>query len=138
MSPHLRPATFATVAFVLCVTGCRVAKNDATDMDALLRTVSYDTSVPQASPSVLAAAKTQYPAADAKTSFAEKAGSIRQAVSDGLKTTAGVLLYGVFKLVKSALRFDDDDDDDDCSPRGRADQRFNQWLDDRDRWRRDG
>ena len=29
-----------------------------------------------------------------------------------------------------------DDDDDDHSPRGRADQSFNQWLDARDRWRR--
>lgn len=65
---------------------------------------------------------------------------MRQAVVDGLKTTAGVLLYGVFKVIESALGFDDDDDDDDYdvyTPRGRADRNFNQWLDARERWRED-
>ena len=106
-------------------------------MDSLLRTVSYDASVPVASPPASAVAPTENVPVNAGTNFAEKAGSLRQAVGDGLRNTAVVLLSGVFKIVESILDFGDDDDDD-FSPRGGADRSFNRWLDDRDRWRRDG
>lgn len=136
-TPHFAAMTprLATIACLLCLIGCK-ATHDNAEMDALLDTVSYETTVPAATPPVSTTAKSDLSVADSGARIAEKAGSLGQAVVDGLKVTAGVLLYGVFKVVESALGFDDDDDDD-FTPRGRADQNFNQWLDLRDRWRRD-
>lgn len=140
MKLHLHLATIATVACMLGVTGCRTTRSDTAEIDTLLHTVSYETSVPQASQSIPADAPSRGAVADVGTSFKEKAGSFGQTVRDGLKTTAGVLFLGVFKIVESSLGLDDDekDDGDRDSPRGRADRRFNQWLDNRDRWREDG
>ena len=140
MKLHLRLATIATVACVLGVTGCRTVRNDTTEieMDTVLQTVSYETSSPQESRPRPADAPTRGPVADVGFNFAEKAGSFGQAVGDGLKTAAGVLFLGVFKIIESSLGFDDCDDNDRDSPRGKADHSFNQWLDSRERWRRDG
>jgi hypothetical protein len=132
MSPRL-----ASLACLLCLIGCKNA-NHSGEMDSLLSTVSYDTSVPAATPPPSATPNSDNAAASSRTRFTEKANSLRQAVVDGLKTTAGVLLFGVFRVIESALGFDDDDDDYDVyTPRGRADRNFNQWLDARERWRED-
>ena len=132
-SPFLM--TCVAVGLLLGSTGCRSARSNDKELDVLLDTVSYDTTVPSVSPSAPAVATGQAAPSDSGFDLAEKAGAVRQAVGKGLKTVTGVLLFGVIKIVEGIFDFDDDDDDD-HSPRGRADQNFNQWLDDRDRWRR--
>ncbi|PHQ34518.1 hypothetical protein [Rhodopirellula bahusiensis] len=110
-------------------------------MDAILNTVVYDTSVPVIPASYRdpgeysqsPAADT--PAADAKPvatkTFTDRARSAGAFVGHGLRATVGLVLVGTFKIVETSLGLND------STPRGRNDTAFNQWLDDRDRWRRE-
>ena len=136
MTLRFRLLALAIVACLLVGTGCRTARNDAAEMDALLNAVSYDTSVPRGSQSVASPTQTQSTPIDAGSRIADRTRSLRQAVDDGLKTTAYLLLLGVIKVVEWTLGSDDDDDEV-HSPRGQADRNFNQWIGDRERWRRE-
>ena len=69
-----------------------------------------------------------------QSSFANKARTVRVFVADGLKTTVGLVFYGMFKLIQNALDRDDKKEYEN-SPRGRADRNFDRWLEQRDRWR---
>ncbi len=135
MKPLVHLLIIVTVACVLVFAGCKATRKDTAEMDTLLQTVSYDTTVPATPTSAPAPALPQSTSASSGASLTEKAGAFRQSIGDGLRTAAGFLLLGVFKVFESALGLDDDDD---STPRGRADRNFNQWLDDRAQWRRDG
>jgi hypothetical protein len=133
------PQTTAVLVVMLVLAGCRSAPKDTSDMDAILKTVVYDTSVPVIPASFPVASSsstpaTSEPAASApkpKVTFAERTKAAGRFVGDGLKATAGLILLGSIKIVESSLGLGDDD----STSYGSADRNFNQWLDDRDRWR---
>ncbi|WP_231846268.1 hypothetical protein [Rhodopirellula baltica] len=139
MNPPIKPTAFLVGMLVLA--GCRSAPKDTSEMDAILKTVVYDTSVPVIPASFPVAFSsstpaTSEPAASApkpNVTFAERTKATGRFVGDGLKATAGLILLGGIKIVESSLGLGDDD-----SPSyGSADRNFNQWLDDRDRWRKE-
>ncbi|WDQ15473.1 hypothetical protein [Rhodopirellula sp. P2] len=134
------PQTTAVLVVMLVFAGCRSAPKDTSEMDAILKTVVYDTSVPVIPASFPVAYSsstpaTSEPAASApklKVTFAERTKATGRFVGDGLKATAGFILLGGIKIVEASLGLGDDD----STSYGSADRKFNQWLDDRDRWRK--
>ncbi|PHQ34511.1 hypothetical protein CEE69_15595 [Rhodopirellula bahusiensis] len=108
-------------------------------MDAILKTVVYDTSVPvipasfpvAQSPSAPMTSEPVATAPKPKVTLAERAGAAGRFVGDGLKATVGLVLLGGIKIVEASLGLGDDD----STSYGSADRNFNQWLDDRRRWR---
>ncbi|WP_236625011.1 hypothetical protein [Rhodopirellula sp. SWK7] len=120
---------------LILLAGCKTAPKDSSEIETILQSVAYDTTVPVTQVSYPAPNTASTEPIDTTTRFSDRVSSVHETVAGGLRATAGVVLFGAFKLVESALGFDDDDDDD-STPRGKADQNLNQWLDDRDRWRR--
>ncbi|MEM9586658.1 MAG: hypothetical protein AAGA03_05205, partial [Planctomycetota bacterium] len=119
------------VAFALAAFGCRSVRNDTTELDSLLRTVSYEVAEPSQLPSAQIMTQEQTVGLAAKQSISSRVRAFGGSVASGLSNLAGAMLKGVFVLVKSAF----DSDDDDRSTRGRADRSMNQWIEERDRWR---
>jgi hypothetical protein len=110
------------------------------EIESMISTVSYDTSVPsvfRSGPVTLVAEASETPAIEEP----KPRRSIAQVTSDGFKATGAFLLYGTLKVALATLGLDDDDDDDDRdnvrTARGRADRNLNHWIDARDQWRRD-
>ncbi|KLU03003.1 hypothetical protein RISK_004973 [Rhodopirellula islandica] len=110
-------------------------------MDAILKTVVYDTSVPVIpasfrDPNTLPTpSPTEAPSPEEKpsvtTTLTDRARSAGSFVGHGLRATVGLVVLGVFKIVESSLGLDDNN----STSTGTKDRAFNQWLDDRDQWR---
>jgi hypothetical protein len=127
--------TTTLTILLLLLAGCRTAQKDVTEIDTILKTVSYDTSVPASpAPSKVQTTSLVEPI-DTNTTMPDRVQSVQKIVSKGFRTTVGVVMFGVIKVVESALG--NDDDDEDSTPRGKADQNLRQWIDERDRWRSD-
>jgi len=130
--------TFAICTAALWIAtsvGCKATSKRDAEVDTLLRAVSYDTTVPPVEQGTPIEGVAPSSPVSSGISIKEKASSVGQIVTNGLKATAGLVLLGGFKIVESALGLDDDDDIDGSTPRGRADRSFNGWVDDRERWR---
>ncbi len=130
---YYRLRTLLVLFSIVMFGGCAAPLRPNTDIDRLLRMVSYDTTVSPAPP---VSTVPPSPPVFSKPSVAEQARTAGESVMDGLRTTVGFMFLGIFKIVESAL---DDDEADDCSTsRGKADRNLNQWLGDREQWRSDG
>tara|TARA_R110002072_G_scaffold48705_2_gene133077 strand:- start:648 stop:1091 length:444 start_codon:yes stop_codon:yes gene_type:complete len=137
MNQPIRTTSF--LVGILVLVGCKSAPKEASDMDAILKTVVYDTSVPvipasfpvAQSPSTPMTSEPVATTPKPKVTIAERAGAAGRFVGDGLKATAGLVLLGGFKIVEASLGLGDND----STSYGSADRNFNQWLDDRRRWR---
>jgi hypothetical protein len=119
---------------ISCIAGCKTQQKNTPDIDALLAGVIYDTSVSQElESSSTAVVPTKQATVGSNSSIRARLGSFREAVVDGVKVTACLMLYAVLSIADAMLGSDDADDS-----RGRADRDLNQWIDDRDGWLSEG
>ncbi|WP_145419446.1 hypothetical protein [Planctomycetes bacterium K23_9] len=104
---------FTAAACLFGTPGCKAAqKDESTDLNSLLQTVSYEPSLPAPSPTVAPAQPNQESTlADAGLDLSKKAVSFQRSVGKGMKSITRLLLRGVFKIAESALGIDDENED---------------------------
>ncbi|MEO1617269.1 MAG: hypothetical protein AAFV88_15575 [Planctomycetota bacterium] len=114
-------------------------------MNSLIHSISYDTDLEiPAEPHVSVASGRRATTGarltvETPSGLSERMKSMRGALGNGVKATGRWLVIGTFKMIRSSI-FGDEDDDRKSYPataRGRADRNFDQWLDARERWRRE-
>ncbi|MCA9136192.1 MAG: hypothetical protein KDB00_05520 [Planctomycetales bacterium] len=109
-----------------------------------MHSVVYDTSVPAVIPASYQSAGEQSasyeamgpvePAGVEKSAPVSETRRSRMSIGDGFRAVAGLLAYGLFKVVDVCLGGDGDEYDP--TPRGADDRDFNRWINSRDRWQR--
>lgn len=116
--------------------GCHTSRPQNNDVDELLQSVSFDTSHPP--PQLPQQAPEEQPQSSNTLAASTKPErrSFGKAVRDGAEATAVVAFYGMVKLVEACLGSGDDDKYE-STPRGRADRNRDEWIAERDRWRKE-
>ncbi|MEM6471269.1 MAG: hypothetical protein AAF802_17035 [Planctomycetota bacterium] len=132
--------TIGIATILLSLIGCRASQKHDTELESIIQAVSYDTSIPDEHPrSYIGTSETRDRPVEplpGPPQLTERLASFRETVGDGVRATLGFVFLGLIKIVGAAL--DSGDDEDFSTSRSQADRNFNQWLDDRERWRRNG